>query len=175
VLLALLLLAARTLPPAQCVKVLAAARAMVGAPIEYDPSYEKIPYPGGDVPKGKGVCADVIVRSFRAAGIDLQQLVHEDMRRDFGSYPHRWGLQQPDANIDHRRVPNLMKWFARNRATLPPDADFQPCDVVAWDLGGGTTHIGIVTDKATIVHHIGGRPSEEDVLHSWTIIGHFAY
>jgi uncharacterized protein YijF (DUF1287 family) len=178
VLLALLLLAApvqRTLAAGQCAQVLAAARAMVGAPIEYDAAYARIGYPQGDVPANKGVCADVVVRSFRAAGIDLQRLVHEDMQRSFRDYPQRWGLKRPDANIDHRRVPNLMKWFARNRTTLPLDADFQPCDVVAWDLGGGVTHIGIVSGPRSIVHHIGGRPAEEDVLRSWTIIGHFAY
>jgi len=43
------------------------------------------------------------------------------------------------------------------------------------DLGGGVTLIGLVTDKGTIVHHIGGRPAEEDVLRAWRIIGHFAF
>lgn len=166
---------ARALTAERCEAVLAKARSLAGAAIEYDPAYFSIRYPAGDVPAKKGVCADVIVRSFRAAGIDLQQLVHDDMQRRFASYPAMWQLSRPDANIDHRRVPNLMTWFARNRAALPLEADFQPCDVVAWDLGGGVTHIGLVTEKRTIVHHIGGRPAEEDVLRAWRIIGHFAY
>ncbi|HUJ26916.1 MAG TPA: DUF1287 domain-containing protein [Myxococcales bacterium] len=175
-LLSLLLLLAtpRTLPAAQCTKLLTAARAMVGADIEYEPAYVKIPYPNGDVAANSGVCADVVVRSFRAVGIDLQRLVHEDMERHFRAYPAKWGLKAPDANIDHRRVPNLMKFFERRGKSLPLDGDFRACDVVAWDLGGGVTHIGVVTGKGTVVHHIGGHPAEEDVLHAWTIIGHFA-
>ena len=174
-LLALLLLAApRALPPAQCTKLLAAARAMVGAPVEYEPAYVKLPYPNGDVPANTGVCADVVVRSFRAIGLDLQKLVHEDMQKHFRAYPAKWGMHAPDANIDHRRVPNLMKFFELRGKALPLDRDFRACDVVAWDLGGGLTHIGLVTDRGTIVHHIGGHPAEEDVLHAWTIIGHFA-
>jgi uncharacterized protein YijF (DUF1287 family) len=166
---------ARTLAPAQCAHVLSRAQAMAGADIRYDPAYVAIRFPGGDVPSQTGVCADVVVRSFRAAGLDLQALVHDDMSRSFGAYPALWRLRAPDANIDHRRVPNLMTWFARNGAVLPLDRDFRPCDVVAWDLGGGVTHVGVVSDRGTIVHHIGGRPAEEDVLRAWRIIGHFAF
>jgi uncharacterized protein YijF (DUF1287 family) len=174
---------ARGLAAAQCASVLQAARAQVSDSISYDPGYFRIRYPSGDVPSGKGVCADVIIRSFRAASIDLQQLVGEDMSAHFASYPRLWGLRQPDHNIDHRRVPNLMAWFQRNGTTLPISprgSDYAPCDVVAWDLGGGVTHIGVVSDRTTggrplIVHHIGGHPTEEDVLFSWRIIGHFAF
>jgi uncharacterized protein YijF (DUF1287 family) len=164
----------RSVTAPQCAATLARARQMSGAAIEYDPAYFRIPYPEGDVPANKGVCADVIVRSFRAAGVDLQKAVHDDMRGSFGSYPALWRARGPDPSIDHRRVPNLMTWFARNRAVLPLDQDFRPCDVVAWDLGGGVTHIGLVSGPRSVVHHIGGRPAEEDVLHSWRIIGHFA-
>lgn len=163
------------MPAAQCTKMLEKARAMVGAAIEYEPAYVRIAYPNGDVPANTGVCADVVVRSFRGIGIDLQQLLHEDMQKHFRAYPARWGLRAPDANIDHRRVPNLMKFFERHGKALPLDKDFHACDVVAWDLGGGVTHIGIVTDRGTIVHHNGGHPSEENVLHAWRIIGHYAW
>jgi uncharacterized protein YijF (DUF1287 family) len=165
---------ARSMSAASCEKVLQKARSMVGAEIEYEPAYVALRYPGGDVPARTGVCADVIVRSFRSASIDLQPLVHDDLSRHFGSYPRLWRLRGPDPNIDHRRVPNLMTWFDRLGAALPLDADFRPCDVVAWDLGGGVTHIGLVSDRGTVVHHIGGHPAEEKVLHSWRIIGHFA-
>ena len=171
----LLALLMAALPAAQCAKLLESARAMVGAALEYQPAYVKLAYPNGDVPANTGVCADVVIRSFRGIGIDLQQLVHEDMSRNFRAYPAKWGLRAPDANIDHRRVPNLMKFFERRGKSLPLDRDFKACDVVAWDLGGGLTHVGIVTDRGTIVHHIGGRPAEEDVLHSWRIIGHYGW
>src|SRR6266852_2726892 len=51
----------------------------VGKTTGYDPSYQKIEYPNGDVPIETGVCSDVIVRAFRKAGIDLQKYVHDDI------------------------------------------------------------------------------------------------
>src|SRR5919205_3157776 len=112
----------------------------------YDPAYVKLAYPGGDLPLERGVCADVIVRAFRKGGVDLQKEVHEDMGRDFAAYPNRWGLKAPDTNIDHRRVPNLMTYFKRRGKSLPVTTnakDYEPGDVVAWDLGGGLLHIGM--------------------------------
>jgi hypothetical protein len=79
--------------------------------VQYDPSYFKLEYPNGDVPHDKGVCTDVIIRAYRKMGIDLQKEVHQDMRSNFNQYPQIWGLQYPDRNIDHRRVPNLMTFF----------------------------------------------------------------
>src|SRR3989440_11422287 len=90
----------------------------VGKTTSYDPSYQKIDYPNGDVPIETGVCSDVIVRAFRKGGIDLQQEVHEDMNANFSAYPTKWGLKSPDSNIDHRRVPNLMTYFARKGKSL---------------------------------------------------------
>jgi uncharacterized protein YijF (DUF1287 family) len=151
----------------------------------YDPSYVKIDYPGGDVPLDRGVCSDVLIRAFRKAGIDLQKEVHQDMRGDFAAYPRRWGLARPDPNIDHRRVPNLMTFFKRRGKALAASSrkeDYLPGDIVAWDLGNGLTHIGLVTDlpsEATgafkIVHNIGAGVRVEDVLFSWQIIGHYRY
>ena len=79
----------------------------------YDPSYFVIKYPNGDVPSDKGVCTDVIVRAYRKLGVDLQKEIHEDMKVNFSKYPKKWQLKYPDTNIDHRRVPNLMMFFAR--------------------------------------------------------------
>src|SRR6266536_757431 len=90
----------------------------VGKTTAYDPSYQKINYPNGDVPLETGVCSDVIVRAFRKAGIDLQKDVHEDMKDNFSAYPTKWGLKSPDSNIDHRRVPNLDTFFTRNGKSL---------------------------------------------------------
>lgn len=151
----------------------------------YDPSYVKIAYPNGDVPRETGVCSDVIVRAFRAGGVDLQKDLHEDMTRAFAEYPQRWGLKQPDANIDHRRVPNLMTYFKRQGKALPMtqnNDDYKPGDTVAWDLGGGQMHIGIVTNlqattngRSLILHNIGAGARIEDVLFAWKIIGHYRY
>src|SRR5438094_495419 len=121
----------------------------VGKTTSYDPSYQKIDYPNGDVPIDTGVCSDVIVRAFRKVGIDLQQDVHEDMKANFSAYPTKWGLKSPDSNIDHRRVPNLETYLARKGKSLTTNNDsenFLPGDVVTWDLGGGTDHVGIVVN-----------------------------
>lgn len=150
----------------------------------YTQKYYNIAYPNGDVPSETGACTDVVIRSFRAAGIDLQKEVHEDMSDNFSMYPKKWGLSRPDSNIDHRRVPNLHKYFERQGKTLEISDDgsqFQPGDVVAWDLNGkGMTHIGIVSNmwnetksRYLIIHNIGGGTKLEDRLFEWTIIGHY--
>ena len=151
----------------------------------YDPSYFKIPYPDGDVPAHKGVCTDVVIRAYRKLGIDLQKEVHEDMKANFSLYPKNWGLKTTDTNIDHRRVPNLMKFFSRkgtvkSKSTNP--ADYIPGDIVTWDLGKGVGHIGIVVNKKSrdgkrylIVHNIGWGQKLEDCLFDWTITGHYSY
>jgi len=165
--------------------VVEAALGQIDVTTTYDPSYVRIPYPGGDVPVDRGVCSDVVIRAFRAAGVDLQRLVHEDMRANFRRYPRRWGLSRPDPNIDHRRVPNLMVFFERRGAAVPVSADpgdYRAGDVVSWDLGGGVPHIGIVTGdvdpvsgRPRIVHNIGQGARLEDVVFAWTVTGHFRY
>ena len=151
----------------------------------YDPSYKRLAYPGGDVPSDRGVCSDVVVRAFRATGIDLQKDVHEDMRRSFSAYPNNWGLSRPDPNIDHRRVANLMTFFERRGCALGITRDpgrFLPGDVVAWRLDNGRLHIGIVDSAATerrtrylVLHNIGDGVQREDILFRWEIIGHYRY
>ena len=151
----------------------------------YDPVYYSIDYPGGDIPRGKGVCTDVIIRAYRKMNIDLQEEVHEDMKVNFDSYPKLWNLRATDTNIDHRRVPNLMKFFERNGEILPisqnPE-DYSPGDIVCWDLGGGITHIGILIKRKSIdntrflvVHNIGQGQVIEDILFKYRIIGHYRY
>ena len=157
----------------------------VGKTTGYDPSYQKLDYPNGDVPIETGVCSDVIVRAFRKAGIDLQKDLHEDMKANFSAYPTRWGMKAPDPNIDHRRVPNLMTYFARKDKSLTSVAgseNFLPGDIVTWDLGLGTDHIGMVVNvwykpaqRYLIVHNIGGGTRMEDALFSWKITGHYRY
>jgi len=166
-------------------KLIDAAVAQVGVTTGYNPSYVSLDYPGGDVPKETGVCTDVLVRAFRAVGIDLQKEIHEDMSRAWADYPKRWGLSRPDANIDHRRVPNLMTYLDRKGKSVPITStaeDYRPGDLVTWDLGGGVDHIGIVTDMALtsdgqslIVHNIGAGTRVENVLFNWKITGHYRY
>jgi uncharacterized protein len=169
--------------PAQTGRLLARAAArQVGITILYDPSYMRLTYPGGDVPLDRGVCSDVVVRAFRAIGVDLQVEVHEDMRRNFSRYPRNWGLSGPDRNIDHRRVPNLMRYFERRGKGLPLDDAYAPGDIVAWRLPNGLHHIGVVAagrvpDEARhyVVHNIGAGTRREDVLYAFEIIGHYRW
>jgi uncharacterized protein YijF (DUF1287 family) len=154
--------------------------------VRYDPTYFRIPYPGGDVPAEVGVCTDEVIRPYRKVGVDLQKEVHEDMARNFPVYPNKWGLSQPDTNIDHRRVPNLMTFFSRKGRSLPVTRnarDYRPGHVVMWDLGDGLTHTGLVVGvpseadpaRLQIVHNIGAGPKMEDVLFAWKITGHYLY
>ncbi|HJZ68452.1 MAG TPA: DUF1287 domain-containing protein [Blastocatellia bacterium] len=167
----------------QIKQVVDSAIEQIGETFEYDPSYSKLDYPNGDVPLERGVCADVVVRAFRKAGVDLQKEVHEDMSGHFSAYPNKWGATGPDANIDHRRVANLMTFFEHKGKSVPitkAPSDYVPGDVVAWQLDTQVLHIGIVTDARLdgmrnylIIHNIGGGARIEDVLMSWKIIGHY--
>ena len=162
--------------------VLDNAHAQVGTTLSYDPAYRQLAYPGGDVPPDRGVCTAVVIRAYRAANLDLQKVVHEDMRQAFPLYPKKWGLRQPDVNIDHRRVPNLQTYFDRHKQGLPvsPVAkDYLPGDLVTWKLTSKLDHIGIVSNRTTadgrplIVHNIGAGAQLEDVLFGWAITGHY--
>ena len=165
-------------------KLVASAREQIGVTVSYDPAYQKLNYPGGDVPKKTGVCSDVVIRAVREQGLDLQKAVHEDMIRNFAAYPQKWGLRKPDANIDHRRVPNLMTFFSRQGYGHPTDRNvenYAAGDIVAWDLGSGVTHIGIVSDRRStnhtplVIHNIGRGTQEEDILLQYRIIGHYRF
>ena len=151
----------------------------------YDGSYRTLAYPMGDVPQDRGVCTDLVIRAYRAIKVDLQVLVHEDMRRYFTKYPRSWGLRRADPNIDHRRVPNLQRFFERAGAKqLISDRpkDYLPGDLVTWMLPGNLPHIGIVSDRIMpgsstpmILHNIGAGPVEDNILFRYTITGHYRY
>lgn len=153
--------------------------------VTYDPAYYSIKYPNGDVAADKGVCTDVVIRAYRKLGIDLQKEVHEDMKKNFSKYPKKFGLKRPDTNIDHRRVPNLMVFFAKfgQSKSIEINASlYAPGDIVTWLLPGNLTHIGIVVNKKSadgkrylIVHNIGGGQVIEDCLFKFTITGHYQY
>jgi hypothetical protein len=165
-------------------RLIAAARRQIGVTTRYDNSYTRLPYPNGDVPRGKGVCTDVVIRAYRDAfGIDLQALVHADMEAAFAVYPHKWGLSRPDSNIDHRRVPNLRTWLNRRGASLPIPRDgsgWRPGDIFTSLVGGTGTHIGLVSDRMgangpLIIHNIGAGAREEDALLAWPITGRYRW
>ena len=153
--------------------------------VRYDGSYHRLAYPGGDVPAEIGVCTDVVIRAYRALGIDLQVEVHEEMAAAFEAFPKRWGLTRPDRNIDHRRVPNLRVFFERRGESLGVAREpeqFRPGDLVTWNVDGRLPHIGIVVDRRSadgrrplIVHNIGAGPRLEDVLFRHPMTGHYRY
>lgn len=162
-----------------------AAISIVDKTVIYTPTYVSIKYPNGDVPAKTGVCTDVIIRSYRKLGIDLQKEVHEDMISNFNKYPQIWNLKKTDTNIDHRRVPNLEVFFARKGFKLRVSKnaqDYKTGEIVTWMINGKLPHIGIITNKKSldgkrpmIVHNVGGGQVLEDCLFSYKIVGHFKY
>ena len=168
-------------------ELIQAAKDRTKVSVVYTPDYVALDYPGGDVPEGTGVCTDVVIRSYRKLGIDLQVLVHEDMKKAFSKYPKHWGATRPDRNIDHRRVPNLQTYFKRQGAALSVSREasrYQPGDLVTWNLNpqGWLPHIGVVIDRRTpdgkrplIVHNMGAGTVAEDILFRFPITGHYRF
>lgn len=164
-----------------------AAISIIDPSIDYDPAYFSIKYPNGDVPKNKGVCTDVIIRSYRKLGIDLQKEVHEDMIENFSKYPNlqKWGMTRTDTNIDHRRVPNLEIFFERKGEKLPVTnnpKNYKTGEIVTWMINDKLPHIGIVTNQKSrdgkrnlIVHNVGGGQVLDDCLFDYKIVGHYRY
>ncbi len=175
--------AAMAQEPAAVSRLVQSAYAQVGKTVKYDAAYERIAFPGGDVPLERGVCTDVVVRAYRGIGVDLQALVNRDMRAAFGAYPKLWGLSRPDSNIDHRRVQNLAVYFKRHGKELPVSKearDYKPGDIVTWRLPDGRPHIGLVSERQSggrplIVHNIGEGAQIEDTLFEFTVTGHYRY
>jgi uncharacterized protein len=152
--------------------------------VRYDGRYLRLAYPGGDVPDTMGVCTDVVIRAYRKLGIDLQVLVHQDMKAHFSAYPALWGLSRTDRNIDHRRVPNLQTFFRRQGAQIDDTSAtsaLQAGDVLTWMLPGNLPHTGIVVAPASadrparIVHNIGSGPKETAIPSGWKRTGHYRF
>ena len=176
----LLLCGAEHSNPASIAK---AAREQLGKTVTYDPAYQVLSYPNGDVPIETGVCADVVVRALRTSlRLDLQKLVHEDMERNFSQYPQKWGLRGPDKNIDHRRVLNLQAYFKRSGWEQPisKDArDYHAGDIVTCLVPPNLPHVMIVSERTNaagqplIIHNIGQGAKEEDRLFEFKLTGHY--
>lgn len=171
--------------PAEALALIAAARAQIGVTQAYDPAYTRLPYPNGDVPRERGVCTDVVIRAYRDAfGIDLQRAVHEDMSANFAVYPRNWGLRRADRNIDHRRVPNLERFWQRkgSRLALPDSVQgWMPGDLFSSLVGGRLPHTGIVSDRVSpsgvplVIHNIGRGTREEELSVAGRMIGRFRW
>ena len=190
--------AAGEAPTPAVAAVIARARKEVERKVDYDASYVTLTfqdevdtgkkvYPGGDLDPRKGVCADLVVRAYRAAGIDLQRALHEDILAAPKAYPF---VGYPDPNIDQRRVAPLMKWLDRHARVLPAStkgpaalAEWKPGDVVVWAFRDcpkcSPDHIGLVSDRVgprgvpLVLHNVGPHPSEDDVLDAWNVLRHF--
>lgn len=166
-------------------KLAAAALSHSSDVVNFDRSYYKIDYPNGDVAANKGMASDVIIRSYRDLGTDLQVLVHEDMTENFRLYPQLWDATAPDTNIDHRRVENLQKFFERKgliATTSREAADYKPGDLVVWSLANAEMHIGIVVPgpgnrekEPWVVHNMGAGMKWENVLFDNSIQRHFRF
>src|SRR5574343_868765 len=163
-----------------------AALSIIDDEVVYTPNYVAIKYPNGDVPAKTGVCTDVVIRTYRKLGIDLQKEVHEDLKANFSKYPNlkKWGLKKPDTNIDHRRVPNLEVFFTRKGQKLSVTqnpSDYKTGEIVTWMINGKLPHIGIITHKKSsyghpmIVHNVGNGQVLEDCLFRYEVVGHFKY
>jgi len=181
--LALSTLAAPVLAGAVPSRLTEAARDQVGVTVTYDPAYVVLTFPGGDLPRDRGVCTDVVIRALRDAwGIDLQLAINRDMKAAFAEYPALWGLTTTDRNIDHRRVENLATLFNRVGAGLDltdEPTPYLPGDIVTWTLPGNLPHIGIVSDRLAkdgtplVLHKIGAGAQEENILFAHPMTGHF--
>ncbi len=156
-------------------KLARAARAQTRDLVIYTDKYQTISFPLGDVPPMYGVCTDVVIRAYRALGIDLQVLVHKAR------------LGTGDPSIDHRRTKTLRRFFARHGVSIPvtefPE-DYQPGDIVTYHqpLGRGSQlHIAIVSNviaasgRPMIVHNRGWGPQIEDALFFNEVTGHYRY
>jgi uncharacterized protein len=142
--------------------VLYGARKLAANRAVYTEGYVPMKYPGGDVPRGQGVCSDTIVRALRNAGHDLQRLVAEDIRRAPNAYPK---VRKPNTSIDHRRVKNLLRWFQRHARAIASAEPVRAGEIVFLDTfpgRPGPDHVGIVSDRRAPT----GGPL---VINNWTV------
>lgn len=149
-------------------------------------TYDAGDYPQGKVPECRGACTDVVIRSLKAAGYDLQARIHEDMTRHFALYPHDWGLSGPSIGIDHRRTGNQKVFFRRHGISLPiattgaAKETWQPGDLIYWELRPGIHHCGVLSNVRNagglplVIHNL-GRAAQEDCLTAWKIEAHYRY
>ncbi|XYH93828.1 DUF1287 domain-containing protein [Sorangium sp. So ce1128] len=179
-------LAEPALAPVRSNPIVARARLEVARAVTYDPAWVAIGYPDGDLAPDRGVCTDVVIRAVRAAGVDLQRTIHEDILARPAVYTT---VKRPDRSIDHRRVTPMLTYLRAHATSLPTTFDeaavrtWEPGDIVVWSFtpcpSCAPDHVGIVSDQKgprgipLVLHNIGPRPSEDDHLDAWTVLGHF--
>jgi hypothetical protein len=131
----------------------------------YSDAYFNMPFPGGDAPRNRGACVDVVVRAARNAGLDLQVELH----RDLSSAREVYGVERADTNIDHRRVRVVIRyferhWLAQSRSLDDPADPPRPGDVVFLDTfpnRPGPDHVGVLAETR-------GKSGHPLVINNWT-------
>jgi len=152
--------------------------------ITYDPNYFEIDYPMGDIPSQKGTNVDLVIRALRGAGVDLQQLIHQDMSAHFNAYPQLWDLKEPNSSMDHRRIENINRYlyrFHNAHPTVRHTSHFDIGNIVIWRLPTGQLHIGIAVpgpgvheNELWVVHNLKNSPKWEDSLFDYEVVGNFS-
>ena len=141
------------------------------------PKYKSKYYQTGYPNDGYGVCTDVVAFALKNAGYDLMTLVQQDIEAN----PADYDIDEPDQNIDFRRVKNLRVYFSHSAISLTTDIseieEWQGGDIVIFK-----NHIGIVSDRRNengvpyVIHHNDPwqRTYEEDILEDREdIVGHY--
>jgi uncharacterized protein len=162
-------------------RLIVKARQQIGVTTRYDGAYVALAYPGGDVPRDRGVCIDVVIRAYRDAfAFDFQVEINKDMRANFDTYPKRWGLTRTDRNIDHRRVPNLETWLRRH-GHEQSNTDWQPGDLITCLVKGHLPHIGIISTRRDrqgrykAIHNIGLGTREDSRIWAYDNLRRFRF
>lgn len=141
------------------------------------PVYKSRYYQTGYPDDRYGVCTDVVGYALKKSGYDLRELVDEDIRKN----PKDYDIDEPDKNIDFRRVKNLKIYFEHTAISLTTDVN----DIEQWqggDIVVFKNHIGVISDRRNVegvpyvIHHNDPyqKNYEEDILQERTdIVGHF--
>jgi uncharacterized protein len=145
--------------------------------VDTHPKYKSKYYETGYPDDHYGVCTDVVAFVLKNSGYNLQILLEKDITE----HPENYDIDEPDSNIDFRRVKNLYVYFLNNTINLTTDVndyeEWQGGDIVVFKH-----HIGIVSDRRNfnnvpyVIHHndCWQKKYEEDILEKRTdIIGHF--
>ena len=143
--------------------ILDGAREYISTNPKYKSQYYNTGYPDDEY----GVCTDVVANALRSAGYDLMELVDADIAAN----PQDYDIEEPDPNIDFRRVRNLDVYFTHTAIPLTTDI----YDIDQWQGGDIVVfkkHIGIVSDKRNddgvpyVIHHSNPFQAayEEDIL-----------
>ena len=145
--------------------------------ISTKPKYQSKYYSTGYSDDEYGVCTDVVAHALKNAGYDLMTLIQEDIQ----NHPSDYAIDQPDINIDFRRVRNLKVYFDHTAQILTTDVkdieDWQGEDIIVF-----RNHIGIVSDRRNerevpyVIHHDSPwqLAYEQDILEKRNdIVGHY--